>query len=59
VLRTLLRDAFRGDKRCGEPPNVARTALLRAGIAPGTPARDLTAAQWHRLALLLAAPAPD
>jgi hypothetical protein len=28
--------------------------LLRAGIAPGTPAAELTAADWHRLAWMLA-----
>jgi hypothetical protein len=27
--------------------------MLRAGIAPGTPAAELTADQWHRLAQML------
>jgi 23S rRNA (adenine-N6)-dimethyltransferase len=52
VLRALLRDSFRTGRR---PPDAGRRALLRAGIAPGTPAAELTADQWHRLAQLLAA----
>jgi 23S rRNA (adenine-N6)-dimethyltransferase len=51
VLRALLRDAFRRPDR---PVGVGRRALLRTGIAPGTPAARLTAAQWHRLAQVLA-----
>jgi 23S rRNA (adenine-N6)-dimethyltransferase len=51
VLRALLRDAFRRPDR---PVGVERRALLRTGIAPGTPAAGMTAAQWHRLAQVLA-----
>lgn len=52
VLRALLRDAFRGGGH--RPVNVSRRMLLRAGIAPGRRAADLTADEWHRLAGLLA-----
>jgi 23S rRNA (adenine-N6)-dimethyltransferase len=52
VLRVLLRDAFRGGG--GRPVDVSRRVLLRAGIAPGRPAADLTADEWHRLAHLMA-----
>ncbi|HEY3952797.1 MAG TPA: rRNA adenine N-6-methyltransferase family protein [Streptosporangiaceae bacterium] len=50
VLRTLLRDGFAARRR---PVPVGRRVLLRAGIAPGTPAAELTAADWHRLAWML------
>jgi 16S rRNA A1518/A1519 N6-dimethyltransferase RsmA/KsgA/DIM1 with predicted DNA glycosylase/AP lyase activity len=39
VLRALLRDAFRRPDR---PVGVGRRALLRTGIAPGTPAAVLS-----------------
>jgi 23S rRNA (adenine-N6)-dimethyltransferase len=55
VLRALLRDALRGRRR--HPVEVSRQVLLRAGIAPATPAAELTADEWHRLAQLLTAPA--
>jgi 23S rRNA (adenine-N6)-dimethyltransferase len=54
ILRALLRDAFRSRHR---PVDVGRRVLLRAGIVPGTPAADLTADDWHRLAWVLTAPA--
>jgi 23S rRNA (adenine-N6)-dimethyltransferase len=50
VLRALLRDGFRSRAR---PAAVRRQVMLRAGIAPGTPAAELTADQWHRLAQML------
>jgi 23S rRNA (adenine-N6)-dimethyltransferase len=53
LLRALLRDAFRDAGR-GRPAAVNRRVLLRAGIAPGTPATELTADEWHRLASMLA-----
>jgi 23S rRNA (adenine-N6)-dimethyltransferase len=53
ALRALLRDAFRSRRR---PVDVARRILLRAGIAPGTPATELTGEDWHRLAQVLTAP---
>jgi 23S rRNA (adenine-N6)-dimethyltransferase len=53
LLRALLRDAFRDGR--GRPVDVNRRVLLRAGIAPGTPAMELTADEWHRLASVLAA----
>jgi 23S rRNA (adenine-N6)-dimethyltransferase len=52
VLRALLRDAFRDGGR--RPVSVNRRLLLRAGIAPGRPAAELTADEWHRLARTLA-----
>jgi 23S rRNA (adenine-N6)-dimethyltransferase len=51
ALRALLRDGFADRRR---PLPVGRRVLLRAGIAPGTPAAELTAAAWHRLAWMLA-----
>lgn len=53
ALRALLRDAFRSRRR---PVDVERRILLRAGIAPGTPATELTGDDWHRLAQVLTAP---
>jgi 23S rRNA (adenine-N6)-dimethyltransferase len=53
MLRALLRDGFADPRR---PVPVGRRVLLRAGIAPGTPAAELTAASWHRLAWMLARP---
>jgi len=53
ALRALLRDAFRGGGR--RPVAVNRRTLVRAGIAPGRPAAELTAGEWHRLAQMLAA----
>jgi 23S rRNA (adenine-N6)-dimethyltransferase len=54
-LRTLLRAAYR---RPGGPAEAVlpgrRRLLLRAGLDPGTPVADVTAEQWHDLALLLA-----
>ena len=51
VLRALVRDGFADRRR---PVPVGRRVLLRAGIAPGTPAAELTAGDWHRLAWMLA-----
>ena len=53
ILRALLHEAFRSSRR---PVSVGRRVLLRAGIAPGTPAGELTADEWHRLARALARP---
>jgi 23S rRNA (adenine-N6)-dimethyltransferase len=53
-LRALLRAAYRrpGD-RAGAVLR-GRKRLLRAGVDPGIPVAELTAEQWHHLALLLA-----
>ena len=55
VLRTLLRAAYR---RPGERADALldgrRRLLVRAAIDPAAPAAELTAEQWHRLAVLLA-----
>ncbi len=53
ALRALLRDAFRSGRR---PVDLERRILLRAGIAPGTPATELTGDDWHRLAQVLTVP---
>jgi 23S rRNA (adenine-N6)-dimethyltransferase len=54
-LRTLLRAVYR---RPGGPVGAVlpgrRRLLLRAGLDPRTPAAEVTADQWHDLALLLA-----
>jgi len=64
-LRTLLRGAYRGPAaRAGAVAASAvltgagvargRRLLIRAGVGPGAAAREVTAEQWYRLALLLA-----
>ena len=64
-LRALLRAAYRGPgARADAVPAIAvlastgapggRRLLIRAGIDPGAAAGQITAEQWHRLALLLA-----
>ncbi len=55
ALRTLQREAFRDKRR---PVGVNRRLLVRAGIAPGTPAAELTGAEWHQLARVLTARSP-
>lgn len=54
-LRALLRAAYR---RPGARADVVlpgrRRPLLRAGLHPRTPVAEVTAEQWHDLALLLA-----
>jgi 23S rRNA (adenine-N6)-dimethyltransferase len=57
MLRAMLRAAYR---RPGARADVIladrRRLLLRAAIDPAAPAAELTAEQWHRLAVLLAGP---
>jgi 23S rRNA (adenine-N6)-dimethyltransferase len=69
-LRALLRAAYRGPgARAGTAGTVladavlastgtgtrgGRRLLIRAGVDPGAPVGQITAEQWHRLALLLA-----
>jgi 23S rRNA (adenine-N6)-dimethyltransferase len=64
-LRALLRAAYRGPgARAGTVPAEAvlasrgsgggRRLLIRAGVDPGAAVGQITAEQWHRLALLLA-----
>lgn len=61
-LRALLRAAYR---RPGANASTVlaggsargRRLLIRAGVDPGSAVGEITAAQWHRLALLLAGPA--
>jgi 23S rRNA (adenine-N6)-dimethyltransferase len=54
-LRTLLRAAYRrpGGRADAVLPG-RRRLLLRAGLDPRTPVAEVTAEQWHDLALLLA-----
>lgn len=60
-LRTLLRAAYRGPCSTAEAVLASvgapggRRLLIRAGIDPGAAVEQITAEQWHRLALLLAA----
>jgi len=53
-LRTLLRTAYRrpGGRADGVLPD-RRRLLLRVGLDPRTPVAEITAQQWHDLALLL------
>jgi 23S rRNA (adenine-N6)-dimethyltransferase len=53
-LRTLLRAAYRrpGDRADAVLPG-RRRLLLHAGLDPRTPVAEVTAQQWHDLALLL------
>jgi 23S rRNA (adenine-N6)-dimethyltransferase len=61
-LRALLRSAYHRPGTRAETALAAtgapggRRLLIRAGIAPGAAAEEVTAEQWHRLALLLAGP---
>jgi 23S rRNA (adenine-N6)-dimethyltransferase len=55
MLRTLLRAAYRRPTvRADAVVGVRRRLLLRAAIDPAAPAAQVTAEQWHRLAVLLA-----
>ena len=55
ILRTLLRAAYRRPgERAGAVLGGRRRMLVRAAIDPAAPAAELTAEQWHRLAVLLA-----
>jgi 23S rRNA (adenine-N6)-dimethyltransferase len=54
-LRALLRGAYRRPgARAGAVLPGRRGLLLRAGLDPRTPVGEVTAVQWHDLALLLA-----
>jgi hypothetical protein len=58
LLRSLLRAAYRhpsarADKMLAETGFGNRRLLIRAGIGPGAPVADVTAEQWHRLAVML------
>jgi 23S rRNA (adenine-N6)-dimethyltransferase len=66
-LRALLRSAYRSPGTGASAvladtgatgASGARRLLVRAGIEPRAPAADVTAEQWHRLALLLAQQVP-
>jgi 23S rRNA (adenine-N6)-dimethyltransferase len=55
VLRTLLRAAYRRPAaRADAVIDGRRRLLVRAAIDPAAPAAQVTAEQWHRLAVLLA-----
>jgi 23S rRNA (adenine-N6)-dimethyltransferase len=55
VLRTLLRAAYRRPgARADTIAGGRRRLLVRAAIDPAAPAAQVTAEQWHRLAILLA-----
>jgi 23S rRNA (adenine-N6)-dimethyltransferase len=55
VLRPLLREAYRHPVQRAETLLPGRRRLLiRAGVDPRSPGSQLTAAQWHELACLLA-----
>ena len=58
LLRSLLRAAYRcpsarADRMLAETGFGHRRLLIRAGIGPGVPVAEVTAEQWHRLAVML------
>jgi len=58
-LRPILQAAYRRpDARAGIALAGHRRHVLRAGLDPAAPVADVTADQWHRLAVLLGGGAP-